>query len=89
MRKEIDYMEMAVMNTAGAEQEICISILKTLGQKRKLNKIRIAVLKTITAIAWFLFLISACALDNADITAPATIMIACMAWLALITYANY
>jgi hypothetical protein len=88
MRKEIRYMRMAVMNTAGAEQELCISILKALEQKRKLHKIRIAILKAITWIASFLFIISVCALDSADITIPVMVMLASGLWLTLIIFAN-
>ena len=88
MRKEINYMRMAVMNTAGAEQELCISILKALEQKRKLHKIRIAILKAITWIAGILFIISVCALDSEDITIPVMVMLASGLWLALIGLAN-
>lgn len=88
MRKEINYMRMAVMNTAGAEQELCISILKALEQKRKLHKIRIAILKAITWIAGILFIISVCALDSEDITIPVMVMLASGLWLTLIMFAN-
>ena len=88
MRKEIRYMRMAVMNTAGAEQELCISILKALEQKRKLHKIRIAILKAITWIAGILFIIGACALDSEDITIPVMVMLASGLWLTLIMFAN-
>jgi hypothetical protein len=88
MRKEINYMRMAVMNTAGAEQQVCISILKKLERARKLNKIRIAILKAITWIASFLFIISVCALDSEDITIPVMVMLASGLWLTLIIFAN-
>ena len=88
MRKEIRYMRMAVMNTAGAEQELCISILKALEQKRKLHKIRIAILKAITWIAGILFIIGACSLDSADITIPVILTVCGGSWLALIGLAN-
>ena len=88
MRKEIRYMRMAVMNTAGAEQELCISILKALEQTRKLHKIRIAILKAITWIAGILFIIGACALDSEDITIPVMVMLASGLWLTLIIFAN-
>ena len=88
MRKEINYMRMAVMNTAGAEQELCISILKALEQKRKLHKIRIAMLKAITWIAGILFIIGACSLDSEDITIPVMVMLASGLWLTLIIFAN-
>lgn len=88
MRKEINYMRMAVMNTAGAEQELCISILKALEQKRKLHKIRIAILNAITWIAGILFIIGACSLDSADITIPVILTVASGLWLTLIMFAN-
>ena len=88
MRKEINYMRMAVMNTSGAEQELCISILKALEQKRKLHKIRIAMLKAITWIAGILFIIGACSLDSEDITIPVMVMLASGLWLTLIMFAN-
>ena len=88
MRKEINYMRMAVMNTAGAEQEMCISILKKLESLRKVRKIRIALLKAITWIAGVLFLIGACSLDSADITIPVILIVASGSWLALMSYAN-
>lgn len=88
MRKEINYMRMAVMNTAGAEQEMCISILKELKKSRKLNKIRIAILKAITYVAGFLFLIGACSLDSADITIPVILIVVSGLWLALMGIAN-
>ena len=88
MRKEINYMKMAVMNTAGAEQEVCISILKALEQKIKLHKIRIAMLKAITYGAGFLFLIGACSLDSADITIPVILIVVSVLWLALMGIAN-
>lgn len=88
MRKEIRYMRMAVMNTAGAEQELCISILKKLERARKLNKIRIAILKAITWIAGILFIIGACSLDSADITIPVILTVASGSWLTLIIFAN-
>lgn len=88
MRKEINYMRMAVMNTAGAEQQVCISILKKLERARKLNKIRIAILKAITWIAGILFIIGACSLDSADITIPVILTVASGSWLALIGLAN-
>ena len=90
MRKEINYMRMAAMNTSGAEQELCISILKALEQKRKLHKIRIAILKAITWIAGILFIIGigACSLDSADITIPVILTVASGSWLALIGLAN-
>lgn len=88
MRKEIRYMRMVAMNTSGAEQELCISILKSLEQKRKLHKIRIAILKAITWIAGILFIIGACALDSEDITIPVMVMLASGLWLTLIIFAN-
>ena len=88
MRKEISYMRMAVMNTAGAEQEMCISILKSLKKARKLNKIRIAMLKAITWIAGFSFFFGACALDSVDITIPVILTVAGGLWLTLMTIAN-
>ena len=88
MRKEISYMRMAVMNTAGAEQEMCISILKSLKKARKLNKIRITILKAITWIAGFSFFFGACALDSVDITIPVILMVAGGSWLTLMAIAN-
>ena len=88
MRKEIRYMRMAVRNTAGEEQQVCISILKKLERARKLNKIRIAILKAITWIAGILFIIGACSLDSTDITIPVILTVASGSWLALIGLAN-
>ena len=88
MRKEIRYMRMAVRNTAGEEQQVCISILKKLERARKLHKIRIAILKAITWIAGILFIIGACSLDSADITIPVILTVASGSWLALIGLAN-
>lgn len=88
MRSEINYMKMAVMNTAGAEQQVCISILKKLENLRKIRKIRIAILKVITLIAGFLFLIGACSLDSADITIPVILIVVSVLWLALMGIAN-
>ena len=89
MRKEIRYMRMAVMNTAGAEQELCISILKALEQKRKLLKIKNAILKFITTIALFVFFFAGCALDSELCLVPAiVIMLVSGSWLALIAFAN-
>ena len=56
--------------------------------KKKLNKIRIAIIKAITFIAGILFIISVCALDSEDITIPVIVMIASGLWLALISIAN-
>ena len=56
--------------------------------KKKLNKIRIAILKAITFIAGILFIFSVCALDSADITIPVIVMIASGLWLALMGIAN-
>jgi hypothetical protein len=88
MKKEINYMKMAVRDTAGEEQQVCISILKALEQNRKLHKIRIAILKAITWIAGILFIIGACSLDSADITIPVILTVASGSWLALIGLAN-
>ena len=88
MRKEINYMKMAVMNTAGAEQQVCISILRKLENLRKIRKIRIAILKTITWIAGFSFFFGACALDSVDITIPVILTVAGGLWLTLMTIAN-
>ena len=88
MNKEVNYMEMAVMNTAGEEQEMCLNILKALEQKKKLNKFRIKTLKIITWIAIFFFLVGACALDNEDITIPVILTVASGSWLALMVFAN-
>ena len=88
MRKEIDYMEMAVMNTAGEEQEVCMNILNALERKRKLNKIKDAILKTITKIAVVMVIIGACLADSEDITIPVMLMGAGGLWLALMVYAN-
>ena len=88
MRKEIRYMRMAVRNTAGEEQQVCISILKKLERAKKLHKIRIAILKAITWIAGILFIISVCALDSADITIPVILTVGGGSWLALIGLAN-
>lgn len=87
MKKEINYMKMAVMNTAGAEQEVCISILKKLESLRKVRKIRIALLKAITWIAGVLFAIGIFTYDSSD-TIATTIMLASGSWLALMSYAN-
>ena len=87
MRKEINYMKMAVMNTSGAEQEVCISILKKLESLRKVRKIRIALLIAITWIAGVLFAIGIFTYDSSD-TIATTIMLASGSWLALMSYAN-
>ena len=88
MRKEIRYMKMAVMNTAGEEQEVCMSILKALEQKRKLRRIRIAVLKVITWIAGVFFFVSILALDMESLPIPVTVTVASGIWLTLIALAN-
>lgn len=92
MRKEIDYMRMAVMNTEGEEQEVCVSILRKLERKykarRKFNRIRIAVLKTLTLIAMILFIAGIFSLDSVDATIPVIVTIVSGLWLALVTYAN-
>jgi hypothetical protein len=88
MRKEIRYMRMAVMNTAGEEQEVCMSILKALEQKRKLRRIRIAILKAITWIAGILFFIGILSLDMEHLPIPAIVIIASGLWLTLIALAN-
>ena len=88
MRKEINYMKMAVMNTAGAEQEVCMSILRKLENLRKVRKIRIALLKAITWIAGILFILSILTFDSADTSISAIIMLASGSWLALMAYAN-
>ena len=92
MRKEINYMRMAVMNTVGAEQEVCISILRKLERKyktkRNLNKIRIALLKAITYLAVFLFIFGACLADSANIAIPVILMVVSGLWLALMGVAN-
>ena len=92
MRKEINYMRMAVMNTAGAEQEMCINVLNLLERKykakRKLNKIRLPTLKAITCIAGFLFGIGLMTCGDAYTNIPVILMLASGSWLALISYAN-
>ena len=88
MKKEINYMKMAVMNTAGAEQQVCMSILRKLENLRKIRKIRIAILKVITLIAGFLFALSILIFDNADTNIHAIVMLASGSWLALMSYAN-
>lgn len=88
MRKEIRYMRMAVMNTVGEEQEVCINILKALEQKRKLRKIRIAVLKVITWIAGILFFLGICSLDMESLPIPVIVIVASGLWLTLIALAN-
>lgn len=92
MRKEINYMKMAVMNTEGEEQEACIRILNELERKRKvrriLNKIRIAMLKAITCIAGFIFLLGVCLLDGENIIIPVAVTFASGLWLALMAHIN-
>ena len=56
--------------------------------RRKLNKIRIAILKAITYIAAFLFIIGACSMDSPDITIPVILMLSSGSWLALMVLAN-
>lgn len=55
--------------------------------RRRLNKIRIAILKTITAVAVFGFIVSGCALDS-ESNIPINICGICLAWLVLMTIAN-
>ena len=88
MRKEINYMRMAVMNTAGAEQEVCVSILKKLETARKLNSFRIVTLKVITAIAGILFILGILTFDSADAVISTIITLASGLWLTLMGYAN-
>ena len=88
MRKEINYMRMAVMNTAGAEQEVCVSILKKLETARKLNRFRIVTLKVITAIAGILFILGILTFDSADAVISTIITLASGLWLTLMGYAN-
>jgi hypothetical protein len=86
MEKEINYMEMAVMNTAGEEQKVCASILKALEQKRKLRKIKVKVLKAVTWLAVVLFIVGA--LTFRAVTIPALLMYVSSSWLALMGFAN-
>lgn len=86
MKKEISYMEMAVMNTVGEEQEVCNSILKTLEQKRKLSKIRVTALKVGTWVALASFVIGTCFIK--EFTVPVILSVAGASWLALIAFAN-
>lgn len=88
MRKEINYMRMAVMNTAGAEQEVCVSILKKLETARNLNRFRIVTLKVITAIAGILFILGILTFDSADAVISTIITLASGLWLTLMGYAN-
>lgn len=55
--------------------------------KRKLNKIRVAVLKLITTIATIALLIAGCALDS-ESKLPLIICSVCLGWLLLIFIAN-
>lgn len=86
MKKEISYMEMAVMNTAGEEQEVCNNILKVLDQKRKLNKIRVTALKVGTWVALASFIIGTCFIK--EFTVPVILSVAGASWMALIAFAN-
>lgn len=92
MRKEINYMRMAVMNTEGTEQEMCISILNALERKRKarrrLNKIRVSTLKAITWMAGFTFFFGICLLDSENIIIPVAVTLASGLWLALMAHIN-
>ena len=92
MRKEINYMKMAVINTEGEEQEVCMSILRMLENKRRArkryNRIRIAVLKTITWIAGSLLFIGVLSLDSESLPIPVAVIIASGLWIALIAFAN-
>lgn len=82
-------MKMAVKHTEGAEQELCISILKALEQKRKLLKIKNVILKLITAFALFVFFFAGCALDSELCLVPSIVtMLVSGSWLALIAFAN-
>lgn len=56
--------------------------------RKKLNKIRIAILKVITWIAVFLFFIGACSLDSPDIKIPVILVFSSGSWLALMILAN-
>ena len=86
MKKEISYMEMAVMNTVGEEQEVCTSILKTLEQKRKFHKVRVTVLKAVTWVALAFFIIGTCFIK--EFTVPVILSVAGASWLAFIAFAN-
>lgn len=55
--------------------------------RRKLNKIRIATLKTLTVIAAVALLIAGCALDS-ESNIPIKVCGVCLAWLVLMTIAN-
>lgn len=56
--------------------------------RRKLNKIRIALLKIITAAAIICFLLAACALDSEDFLTPFIVCLICTAWFGLMLIAN-
>lgn len=88
MKKEINYMRVAVMNTAGEEQEVCVSILKSLEKVKRLNRIRILTLKAITVIAGILFSLGILTFDSADPVISTIITLASGSWLALMGIAN-
>jgi hypothetical protein len=56
--------------------------------KRKLRKIRIAILKAITWIAGVFFFVSILALDMESLPIPVTVTVASGIWLTLIALAN-
>lgn len=55
--------------------------------KRKLNRIRVAILKFITVIASLGFLVAGCAVDSKS-PAPLIVCAVCAGWLVLMAIAN-
>lgn len=55
--------------------------------KRKLNKIRVAMLKLITTIATITLLIAGCALDS-DSKLPFIVCAICIGWICIMAAAN-
>lgn len=55
---------------------------------KKSDKIRIKILKTITAAACVGLMVGGSALDSKS-TAPIIVVLACIAWLALMMVANW
>jgi hypothetical protein len=54
----------------------------------KKNKIKRFVLKTVTGIAWIVFILSICALDSPNFVLPVVCLAVSMAWLAVFSWAN-
>lgn len=92
MKALISYMEVSAKNTTGAEQQKCIEILDLLKRrariKRNVNKLRIAILKIITAIAVIGLLTGTSMIESGNMAQGVVLSALSLAWLALIIIAN-